>query len=141
MTSFRENSNSLELVSSEVDSSKNERLMNIAYRLADNASPDYLSVYDGFDQSVHVKLSTFIFRAVPEHVIALYDYIMSTFVPDNRTGNKVSLNIGEDTNDENVVLTETLNADKLTGRICVKVQLASFKGKYASFPIPFRVYQ
>ncbi|KAL5518944.1 VPS13 [Sanghuangporus vaninii] len=71
------------LISTESDSSMGANLMNIAYRRAQEASPDFLSVYDGYNQSVDVNLTTFVLRSMPEHVLSLHDFIMTTFVPNN----------------------------------------------------------
>ncbi|EIW86715.1 vacuolar protein sorting-associated protein 13 [Coniophora puteana RWD-64-598 SS2] len=70
----------LQFISSE-DSGDNKDLMNIAYTRVQSNSPEYLPVFEGIDQNVDIKLSTFVFRAAPAPVIALYDFIMTTFVP------------------------------------------------------------
>jgi vacuolar protein sorting-associated protein 13A/C len=56
-------------------------LLTVQYKRSQRASPLFSSVFDGIDQSVDVKISTFIFRAAPEPVISLYDFVMTTFVP------------------------------------------------------------
>ena len=40
-----------------------------------------LAKFDGIAQSVDIKISTFIFKAAPEPVLAVYDFVMTTFVP------------------------------------------------------------
>ncbi|KAG9102497.1 hypothetical protein FRC06_001944 [Ceratobasidium sp. 370] len=58
-------------------------LVTIKYVRAQKESPEFMSVYDGIDQSVQVSLSTFNFNVAPEPVLTLYDFIMSTFVGGN----------------------------------------------------------
>jgi vacuolar protein sorting-associated protein 13A/C len=61
-------------------SSPDNDLLRIAYTRVQNDSPEFLSMYDGIDQNVDIKMSTLVFRAAPEPVLALYDFIMTTFV-------------------------------------------------------------
>ncbi|KAK0465028.1 vacuolar protein sorting-associated protein 13 [Desarmillaria tabescens] len=65
----------------ELDSSQDKDLLSVTYTRIQQQSPQYFSVYDGVEQKVDVKISTFIFRAAPEPVLSLYDFIMTTFVP------------------------------------------------------------
>lgn len=58
-------------------------LLGVRYKRAQRASPEFHSVYEGIDQSVDIKVSTFIFQAAPEPVVTLYDFIMTTFVPQS----------------------------------------------------------
>ncbi|KAF4605212.1 hypothetical protein EYR40_003995 [Pleurotus pulmonarius] len=66
--------------SSDQDENQEGDLLTMTYNRAQKASPEFISVFEGIDQHVDIKLSTFIFRAAPEAVISLYDFIMSTFV-------------------------------------------------------------
>jgi len=63
--------------------SQTEDLMKVAYRKVQKESPEYMSVFDGADQSIAVDLTTFRIHAKPEPLLALYDFIMTTFVPNN----------------------------------------------------------
>lgn len=58
-------------------------LVSIKYVRAQKESPEFMSVYNGIDQTVEVALSTFTFHVAPEPVLTLYDFIMSTFVGGN----------------------------------------------------------
>ncbi|KAI5124698.1 hypothetical protein M0805_004304 [Coniferiporia weirii] len=116
----------LHLVSTESGTSEDMNLMNIAYRRVQKVSPDFVTVYDGFDQSVEVKLSTFVFRAVPEHVLPLYDYIMSTFVPNKKnsqTAKEPDQTPGKSGEDANGQATVQQPGD----RILVRANLVSFQ--------------
>ncbi|KAF7306925.1 hypothetical protein MIND_00485000 [Mycena indigotica] len=67
--------------SPESDLLEDKDLLSLTYRRVQKESPEFLTVYEGIDQSVDIQLSTFVFRAAPEPVVALYDFIMTTFVP------------------------------------------------------------
>lgn len=114
------------LVSTELGSSGTTDLMEVAYRRVQKSSPDFISVYDGFDQSVEVKLSTFIFRAVPEHVLSLYDYLMTTFVPDRSNGNPTDQ---PEKKPEDEIHDQDAIVHPSKDRIRVRANLASFEGK------------
>ncbi|KAI0361599.1 vacuolar protein sorting-associated protein 13 [Trametes cingulata] len=70
----------LEFVSSAAGPSAAD-LLTVKYTRVQQTSPEYQPVYEGIDQNVDVKISTFLFRAAPEPVLTLYDFIMTTFVP------------------------------------------------------------
>ncbi len=60
-----------------------EDLLIVKYTRVQQASPEFQPVYEGIDQNVDAKISTFLFRAAPEPVVTVYDFIMTTFVPQN----------------------------------------------------------
>jgi len=62
--------------------SQTQDLMKVAYRKVHKDSPEYMTVFDGADQSISVDLTTFRIHAQPEPLLALYDFIMTTFVPN-----------------------------------------------------------
>src|SRR6266545_2977130 len=62
-------------------SSRENDLLRIAYTRVQKESPDFLPIHEGIDQNVDIKMSTLIFRSAPEPVLALYDFIMTTFAP------------------------------------------------------------
>jgi vacuolar protein sorting-associated protein 13A/C len=65
----------------ELSATSNEDLLRIAYARVQKESPEFATIYEGVDQNVDIKVSTLVFRAAPEPVLALYDFIMTTFVP------------------------------------------------------------
>jgi vacuolar protein sorting-associated protein 13A/C len=73
----------IQLMSSESTGSVIKDLMKISYKRVQKNSPEFATVYGSIDQSVDVQLSTFIFHAAPEPVVSLYDFIMTTFVPQS----------------------------------------------------------
>ncbi|KIM85199.1 hypothetical protein PILCRDRAFT_817197 [Piloderma croceum F 1598] len=62
-------------------SPQHKNLLTVKYTRAQKASPDFTTMYGGIDQSVDVTISTVIFRAAPEPVLTMYDFVMTTFVP------------------------------------------------------------
>jgi hypothetical protein len=73
--------NPLRFISSDPTSGKDDDLLTIAYQRVQNNSPDFISVHEGINQAVDIHISTFKFCAAPEPVISLYDFVMTTFVP------------------------------------------------------------
>ena len=65
----------------ELSATSNKDLLRIAYARVQKESPEFATIYERVDQNVDIKVSTLVFRAAPEPVLALYDFIMTTFVP------------------------------------------------------------
>ncbi|PFH54473.1 hypothetical protein AMATHDRAFT_72271 [Amanita thiersii Skay4041] len=57
-------------------------LLSVRYRRVQDDSPEFLTLFEGVHQQVDVDLSTFVFQASPEPVLAVYDFVMTTFVQD-----------------------------------------------------------
>lgn len=112
----------------ELDSSQDKDLLSVSYTRIQQQSPQFFSVYDGIEQKVDVKISTFIFRAAPEPVLTLYDFIMTTFVPQPtdqivaQPAQSGALEVGTP---------KASNAEG--GKIHVAVKLASVQGKRRSW--------
>lgn len=70
---------------SDASSGKDEDLLLVAYTRVQSDSPEFLSTYEGINQSVDINISTFKFRVAPEPIILLYDFIMTTFAPPTDT--------------------------------------------------------
>lgn len=66
---------------SSADTVGQDDLLIVRYKRCQPESPVFLTQFDGINQSVDIKISTFIFRAAPEPVLAVYDFVMTTFVP------------------------------------------------------------
>lgn len=71
-------------ISSE-SSTTQQDLVKVKYLRVQAESPEFESIYEGINQSVDAAFSTVVLRAQPEPVIAVYDFIMSTFVPEKPT--------------------------------------------------------
>lgn len=106
--------------SADSESPQDKDLLTVTYCRVQKESPEFHTVYEGIDQSVDVKISTFIFRVAPEPVLSLYDFIMTTFVPqsDNRTID----------NQEHELTKVSPDASAPEGKIRVLVKLASVQG-------------
>lgn len=98
-------------------------LLRVTYKRAQKESPEFNSVFEGIDQSVDIHISTFIFRAAPEPVLALYDFIMTTFVPKPTT--PAVENAPEAKHEDHP---EEIDAIA-TGKIRVDVKLASIQSR------------
>src|ERR1700733_9804198 len=76
-------STTLRLLQSAAEDEDRDALVQVHYLKVQPKSPDFVSKYDGTDQNIEIELSTFIFSASPRPVIALYDFIMATFVSNH----------------------------------------------------------
>ena len=119
---------------SSADTVGQDDLLIVRYKRCQPESPVFLTQFDGIDQSVDIKISTFIFRAAPEPVLAVYDFVMTTFVPgpapDQQQQQIIPVADGE------VLLGQGSNAapavvvgqQQATQKIRVLVNLASVRG-------------
>ncbi|CAE6488407.1 unnamed protein product [Rhizoctonia solani] len=122
-----EDQNRMQLLTSDqgqIGSEANSDLVSIKYVRAQKESPEFISVYDGIDQSVDVALSTFTFNVAPEPVITLYDFIMSTFVGGNEPATNAPTPAGSNMGTPEV---EQPPPPVDTGKIKVKVKLTSIR--------------
>jgi len=115
----------MEFVSSAAADMPDEDLLTVDYKRVQKMSPEFWTLFEGIDQSVNIQVSTFIFHAAPEPVVGLYDFIMSTFVPQSpepasrdRPSDDISLA-------DSQVPAPNSPADKIR----VVVRLASVKGE------------
>lgn len=120
-----------------------DNLLIVRYKRCQPESPVFLSQFQGIDQSVDIKVSTFVFRAAPEPVLAVYDFIMTTFVPSPAPDQQqqpaglvvdgCALDQGED------VSPVVVKQQQVTQKIRVLVNLASVQGiPSASISCAFR---
>lgn len=64
-------------------------LVSVKYVRVQPDSPDFMSRYEGIDQSINVELSTINIMLTRVSILAVYDWIMTTFVPaieEGKTG-------------------------------------------------------
>ena len=99
-------------------------LLTVVYKRVQKTSPEFITLYDGISQSVDVNISTFIFRIAPEPVLALYDFVMTTFVPRNSAANDTQTGQSNDAN----LSTVATQAQPKDDKIRVTVQLATVQG-------------
>jgi vacuolar protein sorting-associated protein 13A/C len=119
------------LLSSGNTGDKNIKLLKVRYNRVQKESPEFMTVHEGVDQSIDVELSTFNIGIAPEPILSLYDFIMTTFVPqdeqaviDQRKETEII------TEEESIGHSETVvehpkSADKLR----VRVKLTSAQGE------------
>lgn len=62
------------------ETSTQQDLVKVKYTRVQPESPEFASLYESINQSVDVDFSTIVLRAQPEPVVAMYDFMMSTFV-------------------------------------------------------------
>ena len=116
---------------SSADTEGQDNLLIVRYKRCQPESPVFLSQFEGIDQSVDIKVSTFIFRAAPEPVLAVYDFIMTTFVPGpapNQQQQHVLIVDGEDLGQGKDITPVVVKRLQVTQKIRVLVNLASVQG-------------
>jgi len=106
--------------SADSDSLKDKDLLTVHYT---RSQKDSSISYGATDQSVSINVSTFIFRAAPEPVLTMYDFIMSTFVPQsNNQTIKISDGQTLDTG------AQTQRTSSVASKNKIYVELASVQG-------------
>lgn len=130
MNVYQSGSESIEFMSSAESDSKGDDLLIVKYKRVQKASPFYESVFEGIDQSVDVKISTFVFRAAPEPVLTLWDFIMTTFV--SRPDQTATITNADEADENAVSRTVSTQNEPPSQKIRVLVNLASVQGN--TFP-------
>ena len=117
---------------SSADAVGQDDLLIVRYKRCQPESPVFHTQFDGIDQSVDIKISTFIFRAAPEPVLAVYDFVITTFVPaPNQQQQQVSpvvyeeVSVGQGQRTAPVVV---VGQQQAVQKIRVLVNLASVQG-------------
>ena len=116
------------LSSTQDESVPDGELLTVTYARVQPEHVDFMPKQEGFDQNIEILLSTFIFHAAPEPVISLYDFIMTTFVPEKTVSPPMlaSTQIKEPEASEE----DSQQAAIRSSRIRVAVNLASVQGMY-----------
>ncbi|OSX67568.1 hypothetical protein POSPLADRAFT_1064162 [Postia placenta MAD-698-R-SB12] len=81
MDVFQASQDPIRCVSSAAPNSDGD-LLSLRYVRVRPESPEYIAVYQSIEQNVDIAITTFVFRAAPEPVLSLYEFIMTTFVPE-----------------------------------------------------------
>ncbi|GAA6006460.1 hypothetical protein JCM10207_004941 [Rhodosporidiobolus poonsookiae] len=91
-------------------------LVRVRYQGVQKASPEFMTVHEGFDKSVDVEMSTLNVVVTRSSILVLFDWVMTTFTDPNDAAAPPSPDVehGEETPEE-------LSTDKLR----VKVKLTS----------------
>lgn len=64
-------------------SDNDKDLVRVKYTRVSPESPEFMTKYEGIDQTVNVELSTINLMVTRVSILALYDWIMTTFVPSD----------------------------------------------------------
>lgn len=102
-----------------------EQLLAVKYTRVQPQSPQFMRVYEGIDQSVNIMVTTVVVRAAPEPVITLYDFIMTTFVPQGNTPSPSNSPQPEEGDSPVVSAPDTSSTQKIK----VLIKLAGVQGK------------
>lgn len=73
-------SKTLPLLESATEDEERDALVRVHYLKVQPTSPEFTEKFESIDQNIDIELSTFVFSAEPRPVIALYDFMMATFV-------------------------------------------------------------
>ena len=65
------------------DTNSDLKLVQVRYLKVQKDSPEFMTKHEGVDQSIDTELSTFGITLSPEPILSLYDFIMTTFVPND----------------------------------------------------------
>jgi vacuolar protein sorting-associated protein 13A/C len=110
------------LLSSESENSESRDLLTVKYLSVDRTSPQFESIHNSVGQDVTVNLSTMIFQVSPEPIIAVYDFLMTTFV--NRT--KPGSSSESQTKEGGAAATEP--AAETPSKMKIGIRLEAFRG-------------
>lgn len=108
--------------------SSNADLIKVQYSKVQKDSPEFQTVFEGVDQTVAVELSTFNTLLDPAPVMDLYDWIMTTFVPEDKSSPVVAPPTTSDPSSEEKPVT-TLPEGVIQDKIRVRVKLVEFGSK------------
>jgi vacuolar protein sorting-associated protein 13A/C len=103
-----------------------DQLLVVKYQRAQPQSPQFMSVYQGMDQSVNITVTTVVVRAAPEPVITLYDFIMTTFVPEGQASQSAIDSMATTENDSDATEIGVASLQKIK----VVVKLAGVQGMF-----------
>jgi vacuolar protein sorting-associated protein 13A/C len=122
MDMVQSNARIIQFMSSAGAANMEENLLAINYTRAQQNSPEFTTKYESIEQHISITISTFVFKVAPEPVLALYDFIMSTFVGKS----------GTESHHPQIVepRAETIDSGANDGGIRVAIQLASVRGQY-----------
>lgn len=103
---------------------KNDKdLVRVRYTRVQTDSPEFMTVYEGIDQSINVELSTINLMLTRVSILALYDWIMTTFVPQDPVTPAANGNAGKqlENSEEQEVITPPSDGRKEKLRVRVKL--------------------
>jgi vacuolar protein sorting-associated protein 13A/C len=128
-------SSTLRLLQSATEDEDRDALVQVHYLKVQPMSPEFASKYGGINQNIEIELSTFVFSASPRPVIALYDFIMATFVSNNNASpteaaTSVSSPASPDETLDGATNTKVNETQATPGKIRLNLGLTSVKCTY-----------
>ena len=119
------------MTSADPGSMQDKDLLIVKYKRAQRESPEFETLFEGIDQNVDVQISTFIFHTAPEPVVALYDFVMTTFVP-SADGQAITQTSIEQEGTDASHSQEVTPANLVDSKIKVLVRLDSVQGMFTA---------
>lgn len=126
MNIIRSGNEPIQLLSS-APTDSSEGLLAVRYRRVQPESPVFLTVYHGINQNVDINIAAVVMNAAPEPLIGLYDFIMTTFVPEGNTPPAPQPSL-EETPAESQEISEVGTTDE--SKINVVLKFAGVRGKW-----------
>jgi vacuolar protein sorting-associated protein 13A/C len=120
--------NPTSFISSEVASS--DDLVKVKYVRVQPESPEFTTVYESVNQSIEAAISTIVLRAQPEPVLAVYDFIMSTFVPEQQPAAPPPSNLSSNQLTVTIPPTTQPQSQPRSEQIKVQVTMQGVEGLY-----------
>lgn len=125
-------STTLRLLQSAAENKDRDALVQVHYLKVQPKSPEFASKYGGTNQNIDIELSTFVFSASPRPVIALYDFIMATFVSNSNTpppgaATSVSSPASPEETPDDATNAEVIETRAAPGKIRLNLRLTSVK--------------
>lgn len=128
MDVFQASQDPIRCVSSAAPNSDGD-LLSLRYVRVRPESPEYIAVYQSIEQNVDIAITTFVFRAAPEPVLSLYEFIMTTFVPE-KTNKIARPSPNADSDGPQPSDSDPPATDVSPGKIKVALRLASIEGTH-----------
>lgn len=120
----------IKFISTPQEISGSPDLLQVKYTRAQRESPEFQTIFEGVDQSIDVKMSTLVFRAAPEPILDVYDFIMTTFVPSSQPASERSnqLALPDTPSDDGDLVAP--GTESIDGKIRVLVRLEGVKREF-----------
>ncbi|WRT64162.1 uncharacterized protein IL334_001091 [Kwoniella shivajii] len=114
------------------------KLLQVKYLKVQKESPEFMTKHEGVDTSIDTELSTFKVTLAPEPILSLYDFIMTTFVPQEDQQAQ-SHTEGEESGQSTKPTEEEQSTDKLRIRVkltSAQVSLENNGNRFALLGLP-----
>ncbi|ORX35977.1 putative late endosome to vacuole transport-related protein [Kockovaella imperatae] len=125
------------LSSANENTDQGNKLLQVRYMKVQKDSPQFMTVHEGVDQSVDLELSTFRITVAPEPILSLYDFIMTTFVPQDQPPESISSRRHSQISSQkpDVPMPPPKSTDKIRVRVKVTTASVSLENNGLSFAL------